>query len=254
MALKRDHNIDLGPEEHRRNVTVEGVPLTHLVGRQFWLGETLLEATRLSIPCRHIEEITGKAIFDPLINRSGLELQDPARRHRPGRRHRAERGNEGSADHHGQYRRRTASRTAAPDIKLFTLVDPDHWELPPFRPGAHIDLHLPVAWCGPIRFATARSTTRAIVVAVKRERDGRGGSAQLHDDIEVGDIIGVSLPRGGIELDADVTRFTFVAGGIGVTPFLSAAASSDTDRSVPDFTLHLMARGEVPLRVCWLHL
>ena len=75
VALRRDANIDLAPEEHRRNVTVAGVPLTHLVGRQFWLGETLLEATRLSIPCRHIEEITGKAIFDPLINRSGLNCK-----------------------------------------------------------------------------------------------------------------------------------------------------------------------------------
>jgi MOSC domain-containing protein YiiM len=75
VALKRDANIELGPEEHRRNVTTEGVPLTHLVGRQFWLGETLLEATRLSIPCRHIEEITGKAIFDALINRSGLNCR-----------------------------------------------------------------------------------------------------------------------------------------------------------------------------------
>jgi len=74
-ALKRDHNIDLAPAEHRRNVTVEGVPLTHLVGKKFWLGETLLQATRLSIPCKHIEEITGKAIFDPLINRSGLNCK-----------------------------------------------------------------------------------------------------------------------------------------------------------------------------------
>ena len=74
-ALERDHGIDLAPAEHRRNVTVEGVPLTHLVGRRFWLGETLLEATRLSIPCRHIEEITGKTIFDPLINRSGLNCR-----------------------------------------------------------------------------------------------------------------------------------------------------------------------------------
>jgi MOSC domain-containing protein YiiM len=75
IALKRDANIELGPHEHRRNVTTEGVPLNHLVGRRFWLGETLLEATRLSIPCRHIEEITGKAIFDPLINRSGLNCK-----------------------------------------------------------------------------------------------------------------------------------------------------------------------------------
>jgi MOSC domain-containing protein YiiM len=75
IALKRDAGIDLGPEEHRRNVTTEGVPLTHLVGKQFWLGEVLLEATRLSIPCRHIEEVTGKSIFDPLINRSGLNCK-----------------------------------------------------------------------------------------------------------------------------------------------------------------------------------
>jgi hypothetical protein len=75
IALMRDANIELGAHEHRRNVTVEGVPLNHLVGRRFWLGETLLEATRLSIPCRHIEEITGKAIFDPLINRSGLNCK-----------------------------------------------------------------------------------------------------------------------------------------------------------------------------------
>ncbi len=75
IALKRDAKIELEPHEHRRNVTVEGVPLNHLVGKRFRLGDTLLEATRLSIPCRHIEEITGKAIFDPLINRSGLNCK-----------------------------------------------------------------------------------------------------------------------------------------------------------------------------------
>jgi MOSC domain-containing protein YiiM len=74
-ALARDAKITLLPHEHRRNVTVQGVPLNHLVGRQFWLGETLLEATRLSTPCRHIEEILGKAVFDPLINRSGLNCR-----------------------------------------------------------------------------------------------------------------------------------------------------------------------------------
>jgi MOSC domain-containing protein YiiM len=74
-ALRRDHSIELLPEEHRRNVTVEGVPLNHLVGRRFRLGETIVEATRLSTPCRHIEEILGKAVFDPLINRSGLNCK-----------------------------------------------------------------------------------------------------------------------------------------------------------------------------------
>ena len=30
-ALRRDHDIELGAEEHRRNVTVEGAPLNHLL-------------------------------------------------------------------------------------------------------------------------------------------------------------------------------------------------------------------------------
>lgn len=74
-ALKRDHNIDFAPEEHRRNITVRGVPLNHLVGKRFWVGEVLLESTRLSTPCKHLEEITGKPVFDPLINRSGLNCK-----------------------------------------------------------------------------------------------------------------------------------------------------------------------------------
>ncbi len=74
-ALKRDYGIDLDPAEHRRNITVRDVPLNHLVGCRFWLGETLLEATRLSTPCKHIEEITGKSIFTALLHRSGLNCK-----------------------------------------------------------------------------------------------------------------------------------------------------------------------------------
>jgi MOSC domain-containing protein YiiM len=75
QALVRDAKVALSPVDHRRNVTVEGVPLNHLVGRRFWLGEALLEATRLSTPCKHLEEILGKQVFDPLINRSGLNCK-----------------------------------------------------------------------------------------------------------------------------------------------------------------------------------
>lgn len=74
-ALKRDYNIDLQPHEHRRNITVQGVPLNHLVGKQFWVGDALLEATRLSTPCKHIEEITGKSIFNAMVHRSGLNCR-----------------------------------------------------------------------------------------------------------------------------------------------------------------------------------
>ena len=74
-AFLRDHGIELRPEEHRRNVTTRDVALNHLVGRRFRIGPALLEATRLSVPCKHIEDVTGKPIFDPLVNRSGLNAK-----------------------------------------------------------------------------------------------------------------------------------------------------------------------------------
>ncbi|MDE1182167.1 MOSC domain-containing protein [Paraburkholderia sp.] len=74
-AIYAESGIRFGPEEHRRNVTVRGVPLNSLVGKRFWLGSTLLEATRLSVPCRHIEEVTGKPVFDAMLGRSGLNCR-----------------------------------------------------------------------------------------------------------------------------------------------------------------------------------
>jgi MOSC domain-containing protein YiiM len=74
-AIQRDYKIALLPEEHRRNVTTRGVPLNWLVGQRFRIGPCLVEATRLSVPCRHIEEILGKEVFNPMIHRSGLNCR-----------------------------------------------------------------------------------------------------------------------------------------------------------------------------------
>ncbi|MDO6521924.1 MOSC domain-containing protein [Shimia thalassica] len=72
IALKRDHDIDLAPEEHRRNLTTENTPLNHLVGKRFWVGKTLLEGGRLNTPCRYLDLVTGKSVNDILVHRSGL--------------------------------------------------------------------------------------------------------------------------------------------------------------------------------------
>jgi ferredoxin-NADP reductase len=135
---------------------------------------------------------------------------------------------------------------AGEGIKLFSLVDPDGWELPPFRPGAHIDLHLPGNLVRTYSLCNEPSDDKRYVIAVKRETAGRGGSIALHDQVGVGDSIGVSLPRGGLDLPAHITRFAFVAGGIGVTPFLSAAAHLKRSGRTK-FTLHMIARGAPPL-------
>ena len=131
-------------------------------------------------------------------------------------------------------------------IKVFALADPEGWELPPFKPGAHIDLHLRGGIVRTYSLCNDPADDARYVVAVKREEGGRGGSIVLHDEVKVGDVIGVSLPRGGLRLDDSIARFAFIGGGIGVTPFLSAANYlKRTGRT--DFKLHVIARGAVPL-------
>ncbi len=74
-ALARDEDIELAPHEHRRNLTVRGVPLNHLVGRRFRVGAVLLEATRLNFPCKYLVLVTSKDVYQPLLNRSGLNCR-----------------------------------------------------------------------------------------------------------------------------------------------------------------------------------
>ena len=63
----------LRPEEHRRNLTVRGVPLNHLVGRRFRVGtEVILRGGRLNFPCKYLEKLLNRPVFLPLYNRSGL--------------------------------------------------------------------------------------------------------------------------------------------------------------------------------------
>ncbi|WP_314961133.1 PDR/VanB family oxidoreductase [Bradyrhizobium cosmicum] len=142
----------------------------------------------------------------------------------------------------------TGIEEAGAGIKLFTLVDPDRWELPPFKPGAHIDLHLPNGLIRTYSLCNEPADNARYVIAVKREAAGRGGSRALHDEIRIGDVIGVSLPRGGLDRGADIARHVFVAGGIGVTPFLSMARHL-VRRGDASFVLHLIVRDEVPLAV-----
>ena len=75
QALVRDHGVELAPHEHRRNLTTRGVPLNHLVGQYFRLGACVLYGGRLNVPCRYLEDLVGKKVFKPLLNRSGLNCR-----------------------------------------------------------------------------------------------------------------------------------------------------------------------------------
>jgi len=74
-ALGREAGILLAPGASRRNVTTRGVPLNHLVGRQFRVGEVLLEGVRLCEPCAHLESLTQSGVREGLIHRGGLRAR-----------------------------------------------------------------------------------------------------------------------------------------------------------------------------------
>jgi len=71
-ALAREAGIELPPGASRRNIMTRGVPLNHLVGRRFQVGEVLLEGTRLCEPCTHLEGLTQKGVLPGFIHRGGL--------------------------------------------------------------------------------------------------------------------------------------------------------------------------------------
>jgi len=109
----------------------------------------------------------------------------------------------------------------ADEVVRLSLARPDGAELPPWSPGAHIDLYLgprgdlvrQYSLCG-------RPEDRVTwQVAVLRERESRGGSAYVHDVLSEGQRILVGGPRNQFQLVAS-QRYIFIAGGIGITPIL----------------------------------
>jgi MOSC domain-containing protein YiiM len=71
-ALEREKNITLRPGDARRNLVTRGVPLNHLVGRVFQVGEVRLRGTRLCEPCSHLEGLTREGVLTGLVHRGGL--------------------------------------------------------------------------------------------------------------------------------------------------------------------------------------
>jgi len=67
--------IKLSPAEARRNIATAGVPLNHLVDREFWVGEVLMRGTRLCEPCKYLEGLTQPGVLGGLIHRGGLRAQ-----------------------------------------------------------------------------------------------------------------------------------------------------------------------------------
>ena len=67
--------IKLAAAESRRNIATSGVPLNHLVDREFWVGSVLMVGARLCEPCKHLEDVTQHGVMAGLIHRGGLRAR-----------------------------------------------------------------------------------------------------------------------------------------------------------------------------------
>ena len=106
-----------------------------------------------------------------------------------------------------------------PTVREFTL------ELPralPWSPGSHLPISLEVKGFKTWRHYSLTGAThpQRYQFAVKKLDQGRGGSMALWS-LKLGELVHVGTPKNHFSLDTSAPSYLLVAGGIGVTPFVS---------------------------------
>lgn len=129
-------------------------------------------------------------------------------------------------------------RLEGDEVLAVELEPADGGAVPAWEPGAHLVLTVgdgtrrQYSLCGSPGAAVLR-------VAVRREDPGRGGSRWVHDQLRPGDRVDVAGIRNHFELES-APEYVFVAGGIGITPFLPMLAAADAAGA--DWVLHYFGR------------
>jgi len=126
--------------------------------------------------------------------------------------------------------------TEAHNIVSFELVDPDGVELPAFSPGSHVDVTIPGGMVRQYSLYNSSSDRHRYRIGVWKDPNGRGGSRALHETVNVGDTLQVSLPRNRFRVPRTAKRALLFARGVGVTPILSIADHLQAE-NIP-FDLH----------------
>jgi tetrachlorobenzoquinone reductase len=91
---------------------------------------------------------------------------------------------------------------------------------PPHEAGAHIDLHMSNGLVRSYSLVNPAGEAGRYVVGVLKDRKSRGGSAFVHEQLRVGQLLTISAPRNNFPLHESAGHSVFVAGGIGITPIL----------------------------------
>ena len=130
-------------------------------------------------------------------------------------------------------------RWEAERIVSLELVDAAGGMLPPWTAGAHVDVVLKSGLVRQYSLCGAPDDLRSYTVAVLHDPAGRGGSAEIHTGLRVGDEVEVRGPRNHFGL-VPATRYVFVAGGIGITPILPMVEK--LEREGAPWTLYYLGR------------
>lgn len=142
-------------------------------------------------------------------------------------------------------------RLESPDTASFDLAPVGSELLPAYDAGSHVDIEIPGGLRRSYSLLQASSSPRCYRIAVKRDADSRGGSAWFHNTARVGARIQISAPVNHFSLVENAPLSVFIAGGIGITPFLSMAER--LNESGRTWVLHYSARSQHRIHhVFWL--
>lgn len=134
------------------------------------------------------------------------------------------------------------------NVLRLVLMPQDGATLPAFLPGQHIGVRIPGAQ--ERRFyslITNGSPSDRFEIAVRRSPSADplvsfSMSHHFHDHLQVGTSLMVTPPSGSFVISPDIDRsIVCIAGGIGVTPFLSALRAAAAGGTVAPVMLHYVA-------------
>jgi len=118
------------------------------------------------------------------------------------------------------------------NVIALTLAAADGGVLPSWHAGAHIDVLLPSGRMREYSLCGDTADREHYRIAVRRIPDGGGGSIEVHDALEVGDVVSIKGPRNAFPLavpghGSPARRIRFIAAGIGITPILPMLAVAE---------------------------
>jgi ferredoxin-NADP reductase len=128
-------------------------------------------------------------------------------------------------------------------VTRFEFKRTDGGLLPTFSGGAHTVVEMrdgDITRMNPYSLMSDPMDQSAYTISVRRDDEGRGGSLFMHNHVKVGDRMVVSNPVNLFSLDLRAKKHLFLAGGIGITPFL--AQIKQLERFNGNWELHYACR------------